>query len=594
MLIYSKLRKIKLAEDEKKNEKKERYRINEKSMKKLNYLNSITLNFNLREPYGNKATNIYAVIKINRKQIKVAIGLKINCWQWNKAKQVPIINNNMSVEDKENALNVINKIYEINVGFQKFLAYTCSSEVQPTESDIKEVIINILNKKSMKKNKNLRNGEGRKPKATTLLKKAFEIYYKEMHTTIKESSIKVNEIRLKAYYDYCDKKNKDALSLLSQKGINEYRDYLMKKSKEGLEKGEKRCDSTKNINNKCELIERLINNVMVGHSAFTRYKISPIKYIRLGEVNQKGEEKKRRPLTEEEIEKLATCRILSPKEEEYRDLFLLECYASCRISDIPKLFNKSEQEIIRKGDYELIVINTQKENITCVIWVNEFVRNILGKYKEGFKFVNFHSKSFQTKYGTMIKEVAQKAQLDKCKKYKDAHNRIIEQPLYDIIGSHFARYTFIYNGLFKYGFTPIELKDFTGHRDDRMINECYKIETAEDKANNACKAINRVLGEKEKRSRITRDSINDQTDLIKEVKEALYCLGADTNELIDINYYHKLNELLYIDYHEKYQKMGCDMRYLKELYLDKNLTLKEKRELIFKVIDEVKCKKNIF
>ena len=153
-------------------------------MKKLNYPNSVMLNFNLREPYGNKATNIYAVIKINRKQIKVAIGLKINSWQWDKAKQMPIINNNMSIEDKENVLDIINKIYEINFGFQNFLAYTCNNEVQSTESDIKKLIINLLKNTRMANKTNLRNGEGRKPKATTLLKKAFEIYYKQMNTTI--------------------------------------------------------------------------------------------------------------------------------------------------------------------------------------------------------------------------------------------------------------------------------------------------------------------------------------------------------------------------------------------------------------------------
>ena len=354
--------------------------------------------------------------------------------------------------------------------------------------------------------------------------------------------------------------------MLSQTGINEYRDYLIKKYKENAEKGEKRFDSTKNINNKVELIERLINNVMVGHSTFTRHKIVPIRYIRLEEVNQRGDEKKRRPLTEKEIEKLATCNILIDKEKEYRDLFLLECYVSYRVSDMSKLFNKNEQKVIKKGEYEFIIINTQKENINCVIWINEFVKNILEKYKDGFKFVNFQSKSFKSQYSKMIKTVARKAKLDNLERYKDVHNKTIEKPLYDIIASHFARYTFIHNDLFKLGFTADELKDFTGHADDRMITECYMRETAEDKANNAFKAINRVLNKKsENREKIsiTRDNINEQDNLIKEIKEALHCLGADINELMDINDYHRLNEMLYIDYHNKYKELGCDVDYIK-------------------------------
>ena len=383
--------------------------------------------------------------------------------------------------------------------------------------------------------------------------------------------------------------------MLSQIGINEYQDYLIKKSKREKEKGNKRYDSSKSINNKCELIERLVNKVMIGNSAFIRYHIKPIKYNQLEEVIQKGEEKKRRPLTDKEIEKIVNCKKLNEEEKEYRDLFILECNGSYRISDTAKLFDKSEQKLIKKGKYELMIINTKKENIISVIWINDIIREILERYKEGFKYANPSSKGFATRYNIVIKNIAKKAELNTIETFINAHNEKEEKYMYEIIASHFARYTFIYNGLFKYGFTPNELKDFTGHRDDRMINECYKIETAEDKANNAYKAINRVLNEKlenKRLVRITKENINEQDDLIREIKEALYCLGADTNELIDINDYHRLNEILYIDYHNKYQEMGCDMAYIKDLYLNKDIaSLKEKRGLILKIIDEVKRKK---
>lgn len=563
-------------------------------MDKLKFLNSSSLNFNLREPYKNKSTNIYAVIKINKKQIKIATELKINSWQWDKKKQIPIIDNKTNKEDIENLINIFNILYDFRFAFLNYFLYISTNDLRPTEDNIKEYMSKHLNNKEMK-NQNLKKGEGRKPKATNLLKRAFQIYYKEMHTTIKESSIEANETRLKAFLDYCEEKEKDALSMLSQIGINEYQDYLIKKSKKEKENGNKRYDSSKSINNKCELIERLINKVMVGNSAFIRYHISPIRYNQLEEVIQKGEEKKRRPLKEEEINKLISCQDLNDEEKEYRDLFILECNGSYRISDTAKLFDKKEQKVIKKGDYEFIVINTQKENIISVIWVNDVIREILKRYEKGFKFANPLSKSFATRYNIVIKSVAKKAKLNSIETYINAHNEKEEKYLYEIIASHFARYTFIYNGLFKFGFMPNELKDFTGHRDDRMINECYKIETAEDKANNAYRAINRVLNEKlenKRLVRITKENINEQDDLIREIKEALYCLGADTNELIDINDYHRLNEILYIDYHNKYQEMGCNMAYIKDLYLNKDIaSLKEKRELILKIIDEVKRKK---
>ena len=563
-------------------------------MDKLKLLNSSSLNFNLREPNKNKSTNIYAVIKINKKQIKIATELKINSWQWDKKKQMPIIDNRTNKEDIENLINTFNILYDFRFAFLNYFLYICTNDLKPTEDNVKEYIFNNLKKNIMNK-ENLKKGDGRKPKATNLLKRAFQIYYKEMHTTIKESSIEANETRLKAFLDYCEEKEKDSLSMLSQIGINEYQDYLIKKSKREKEKGNKRYDSSKSINNKCELIERLVNKVMVGNSAFIRYHISPIKYNQLEEVIQKGEEKKRRPLKEEEINKLINCQDLNGEEKEYRDLFLLECYGSYRISDTPKLFDKEEQKNINIGEYEFIVINTQKENIISVIWVNDIIREILERYKNGFKHANPLSKSFATRYNIVIKKIAKKAKLDSIETYINAHNEKEERYLYEIIASHFARYTFIYNGLFKFGFTPNELKDFTGHRDDRMINECYKIETAEDKANNAYKAINRVLSEKLENNRnvkITREDINKDEVLIKDAKDALYCLGANYNDLVDINDYHKLNEMLYIDYHNKYQKMGCNMAYIKDLWLNKDiLSLKEKRELILKVIDEVKRRK---
>lgn len=559
-------------------------------MGKLNNSNLLTLNFNLREPYGNKATNIYAVIKINGKQIKIPLGMKINSWQWDKAKQIPLINSNVTLEDKENAIKVFNKIYEFRLEFTKYLAYICTV---PTANAVKQHFINVINQHGMANTENLKAGNGRKPKATTLLTKAFEIYYKEMHKTIRQSSVKANKARLNAYRDYCSEKGKDALSMLTQAGLNEYQGYLLKKAKKDESKGAKRFDSPQSINNKCELIERLINRVMVGHSSFTRYKIAPVKYNQLEEVKQRGDDKKRRPLTDEEIQKLVDCDTLDEEEDEYRNLFLLECYASCRVGDMPKLFDKSEQKTIKRGDYEFIVINTQKENVISVIWVNDQIKPILERYRDGFKFVKLQSKGYATKYNEMIKVVAKKAQLDSPKRYRDAHNRIVEKPLYDVISSHFARYTFIYNGLYKYGFTPDELKDFTGHVNDRMINECYKVETAEDKANNAYKAINRMLNKSQEtngRIRVTRNNMNEQEDLIREVKDALFCLGADLNELADINDYHTLTEMLYVDYHDKYKKMGCNMSYIKELY-QKGLSLKETRTLIEKVIEEVKSNK---
>ena len=53
-------------------------------------VNNLSFNFNLREPKGNKATNVYAIIRLGRIQLKLPTMCKVNSWQWDKKKQMPI------------------------------------------------------------------------------------------------------------------------------------------------------------------------------------------------------------------------------------------------------------------------------------------------------------------------------------------------------------------------------------------------------------------------------------------------------------------------------------------------------------------------
>lgn len=557
-------------------------------MNKLKNANLVSLNFNLREPFGNKCTNIYAVVKMNGKQIKIPTLLKINSWQWDKKKQMPIIHNNMTIEDRENAICVFNKLYEINFVFYNNFVYNCN--ISKLQFFIKNINDNNMRNMHEHSLANLQQGNKGRKKATTLLEKAFDIYYHELHTRIKDSTIEQQRTRLTAYFAYCKEIGEDKKSMLSQEGLNAYRDYLLRKSKEREGQGAKRYDSPKSINEKCELITMLINKVMVSHSLFLKYKIPSVSYAPLEEVNQKGDEKKRRPLRQEEIDKLRNCQNLTDEEKEYRDLFLLECYGSYRVSDTPKLFNKEEHEIYHKGGYDLMVIKTQKEGILSVIWINDVIKDILTRYENGFNYADPTSGGYATKYNRIIKKVAKKAGLDSMENWIDSHGKENSKLLHDVIASHFARYTFIYNGLFVIGFKTDELKDFTGHRDDRMINECYMRENKEDKVNKVVKALDRVTGKDEKRKgNITRFNINKQEDLLTEAKEALCFLGADYVDIECINDCHTLSTMLYLDYHNKYMEMGCNMDYIKELYL-KDMPLKERRDMLRKVINEISSK----
>lgn len=460
-------------------------------------VSQMSLNFNLREPKGNKCTNVYAVVKVGKAQLKFSIGCKVNCWQWDRKKQCPIVTDKMSAEDVTNNMRVMGVINAFRFGYLNFFSYLCNNSIPLTKDELKSKMSGIIEeivKEDMANNQNLSRSVVRTPKASTLLKKAFEIYYTEISPSTKDSTKETEKGKLRAFYSYCTEVGKDKMSMLTTKGLNDYKSYLIKKSKALGAKG----DSNKTINGKCKTIAKYINSVMVKHNDFIRYKLSTVDYMNLEEVKAKGEDKKRRPLKEEEIKKLMDCMELSEKEKEYRDLFLLECNGSYRISDTAKLFDKNQQKRVKVGDYEYIVINTKKENITSVIWVNDTVRRILTKYENGFKYVKLSDENkYRANFNQNIKRIFRKAKLDNIETYIDAKGVKHQDKLCDIIGSHFARYTFVYNGLFVMGFTPSELIDFTGHANEQMINEVYAIYTTDDKVKKAARSLERVLGKKQ-------------------------------------------------------------------------------------------------
>lgn len=460
----------------------------------LNNVNNVSLNFNLREPKGNKATNVYAVIRLGSIQLKLPTKCKVNSWQWDKKKQLPIIIGNITVTDYRNNLKVFTILSKIRLDILKYYSYLCTSSenvtVEELKDSIRKIVISIINDDDMNDN-NLSKSVVRTPKASTLINKAFDLYYGTYHKSTKEVSKSIEKGKLDAFIAYCDEKGLNKTSSLSQKGLNKYQQYLINRSMELGVKG----DSNKTINTKCQIIARMIN-FMVGNENFSRYKLSKVEYQALEEYHAKGEDKKRRPLTNVELDKLMSCDILNNREKEYRDLFILECNAGYRVSDTPKLFSPSLQRFHSKGGNEYLTIVPKKEetkNIIAVIWLNKTVKTILERYKNGFKYADINKTHYSRNLIYNLRNIFEKAGLDSTEKWIDAKGNQHEDKLYNIVGSHFARYTFIYHGLFDYGFTPEELKDFTGHADDTMINEVYKVYSEEDIVTVANKALNRVM-----------------------------------------------------------------------------------------------------
>lgn len=512
----------------------------------MNKLNNVSLNFNLREPRAKRATQLYCVVRVDGKQHKIPLHIKIQPWLWDNKKQIPILLN----EDKS-TLQVFNIILDLRLLFWEKCLYLCNVRELNLINEIKNFI-------NMKKVQNLRPGDGRKPRATTLLAKAFNIYYAEKPT--KESTVKIQHRRLDFFCKYCQEIGQDKMSMLSRSGLNAFRDYLVRER----DKQNKHKCSNKTINEKCEIIERLIN-LMAGHSAFDRYNIQPVKYRPLPEVRTTGENKMRQPLTNNELKAIKECSTLTPREEEYRDLFLAQCECGCRVSDLWKIFDTSQQKHYTRDGEEVFVISTLKENIDAVIVVTPLIKAMQTKYSNGFKFAKMKSDCFNWTYNENIRRICRKAELVTPVRYMDARGTMQTKPLCEVITSHYARYTFINEAIKHKHYDPTKLKYMTGHASEKMINQVYSIISAKDKANDVLYTL----------EHIGMEQTQQTTNKIAEYRDVLAHYGEPRVNYINLDE-EGLLRLIVTKYEIPLNRKGWKTQDLKKIYNNTDVDLSNK------------------
>lgn len=485
----------------------------------------LSLGFNLRQPKKVETqTVIYCVVKINSKQIKLPINCKVYSYQWNNKQQMCSVKPNMIDNDRINNIEANKKILGIKNSYLELINYLCGEYM--TDSQIKDTIKSQINEIVMANTDNLRKEVVRTKKATTILDKALKIYTEEIKK-VSEGTLKTYTYQLKRFKDYCKEVGKDKESMLTQKGINDYQAYL------------ERLDdrpSNKQINNYVKILCTLINNVITVHNAFIKEQktIRPVKPMRLQEIKVTDiEDKKRRPLTSEELDKIINCE-LDNKLSEYRDLFVMQCNCGYRVSDSAIIWNSDNYKYTKINGNEYIEIVPKKEKnkgVKAIIWINDRVKGILDKYKNGFKYVDFDNK-FDDNLNKYIKQIAKIAGLDSKESWINAKGDKCEDYLYNIIASHFARYTFV-NNCFEMGMSAEEIMKFSGHKEKSMITEVYGLRNQEQRFKEADKVINRINKPVAKKAEPVTTNINlfsvgKYANLLDEFKMCLYeYMGAD-------------------------------------------------------------------
>ncbi|MBP5220868.1 MAG: tyrosine-type recombinase/integrase [Bacteroidaceae bacterium] len=463
----------------------------------------ISFNFNLRNPKKVEAeTQIYCVVKVNNKQYKMPCGLKVFAYQWDKRKQKCKVLSNMVDSERINNITANRKLSEMKCKIDEIIDYLCTGVSFDSASNIERYIKDSLTIYAS----NMANKNAIPPKrtitATTLLKKAFDYYYKT-NGNQKESTVKQQQNRLKKFFVYiAETKKGDTPRLLTQDGLNDYKEWLIFKANES----EKTKMGAKAINDFCQLIARLINDVLSVLSEYRKYHFQQVRYVTVDD-SRKKEDKYKRALTEKEVNTFLGYQPKNAKEKEIKDLFILQLNTGVRKGDLVRLVNGEYCTDDEEPDY--FIVETEKEGITAVV-EREHLDTFDKNYPNGMKQVNVNGTSFESVYNQALKTIFKKCGLTQIEHYKiNIAGRNVEAsgPLNELISNHFARHTFITFKL-REGMRPDRLCYMTGHADDRMIREVYEHLSKTDKIKAVKKEKERINADKKELT--LSDNSNDE------------------------------------------------------------------------------------
>lgn len=438
------------------------------------------INFYLRKSNVSSPTLVYCGVRVDGILHKISTGTKVKPAQWSKEHQLAITSNLLNKIDNYNN-EVVNKIIEeYRERFTEYLIYLCSSVNETYNiNDITEYLTGMA-----------------KIKASDLIESAFNQMYPEPKAVVgRNDTRRVNLGRLKSYLEYLNANNLTKLDVFKQAGVLAYQRYLTNIG-----------DSASSVNNKVELIARLINKVLAVEEPFIKYGIAG--GIVVVKKADKRPEKGRFTLNPDELYSIAGLKLEADKKysyseiiptsknnikgdvlEEYRDIFILQCTTGQRVSDLEQLIkyiigeptDKVKQVEVEGLKYFEVKTKKSQGKESALVLIDGYLGDFIAKYskkKFSISLDNLDSGKF---YNYAIRMLAKFAGIDRQITYRNAQDEEITEPAYLKLTSHCARHTFITNKL-RAGISPVKLCYLTGHSDDKMIKTTYSHLTSTDKA----------------------------------------------------------------------------------------------------------------
>ena len=409
------------------------------------FVQEITPYYNLVKPKGTKPTMVYFIVRIKKEQVRISTRCKVypNQWEKNKAK----VSKLLPKLESDNNMILNNQIKIYNQRFDEYKYLVNCGQIEMNKDTLKHYIYKGQIMKEIKEALNI----------PQTLKKYI---YNDISFTDATRENRIREVE--KFESFLNGRVLNSYSELNTKLFREFQEWLIE-NVEGKNEDGTASPATLNkiVSNLLGSINKyLVANEIISKSQFIDIVVTPIKQT-------KNDNKI--ALTEDEIYLLHNYQCETEKDEQIRDLFLLECTTGQRFSDVNKVTNN----IIHKDGrtYINLVQLLNKAPIQVDI-LFEMALEIVQKYD--YKLPNISNKLLNER----IKIIAQKAgikgseelffdHIDKSKAYTITRER------YECVCSHTGRNTFV-TMLSLRGWHYHEIGRYTGHKKIETIQHYDK------------------------------------------------------------------------------------------------------------------------
>ena len=477
------------------------------------FINQMQCNFNLRQPKANKPTNIYLVVYLNNKQVKLSTGVKVYPEHWNIRKQQAYVNARLSKLDNNNNTIANDRLSELKDMFLEFKHYLCE---HPTDI---ENSITILRTRIYK---NTMTTEIKKKSATTVMKEIIDA--KQAASSTKEQQ-KLNVGKFERYLK--ENNISDTWESMNLNTFESYQKYLVDNGRGSV--------TIRNIiqNTLFPLLKKVSKRVDIP---FTWYdsNLNIFEFVK-DESNKELASNKKVTLTEEQLKQLYDYPITGTelqvrKRTEIRDLFVLQCLVGQRVGDMQKFFNGDNE---KDEEEDTISIIQQKTKARAIIPLTPLAKEIISKYQN--TELKYYKPS-NSNLNAELRIIAEEAGLNIPITFEDKDGKQVK-PLFELVHTHTARHTFI-TIMCRRDIPKETIIIATGHEDTKMIDKVYSHLSSKDKAQKVSTAFKKKLdGDIFSMGKVETNSLNEA----KPTNDATNNITFDT--LLDTQFFaSKINK----------------------------------------------------